>query len=117
MPVPADQVSSPTYNCDLAAAVVRLLDAGVAGVVNVAGPEVLDRAAFARRLAAAMGLDPGLVVPRTTADLGQVAPRPLDAGLDVGRLRSLLPDLPLRGPEEAVAHWASVAPVPWSPSG
>jgi dTDP-4-dehydrorhamnose reductase len=116
MPVPADQVSSPTYNRDLAAALVRLLDGGVSGVLNVAGPEVVDRADFARRLAVAMGLDPSLVVPRTTAELGQVAPRPLDAGLDVTRLRALLPDLPLRGPEEALAHWASEGPVPWSPS-
>jgi dTDP-4-dehydrorhamnose reductase len=118
MTVPADQVSSPTYNRDLAAALVGLIDAGTTGVVNVAGPEVLDRAAFARRLAAAMGLDPGLVVPRTTAELGQEAPRPLDAGLEVGRLRRLLPDLPLRGPEEAVAHWAATAPpVPWDRPG
>jgi dTDP-4-dehydrorhamnose reductase len=117
MPVPGDQVSSPTYNRDLAAALVGLLDGGVGGVVNVAGPEVLDRAAFARRLAVAMGLDPGLVVPRTTAELGQVAPRPLDAGLVVARLRELLPDLPLRSPEEAVAHWAATAPpVPWERS-
>jgi dTDP-4-dehydrorhamnose reductase len=117
MPVPADQVSSPTYNRDLAAAVVGLLDGGHAGVVNVAGPEILDRAAFARRLATAMGLDPGLVVPKTTAELGQEAPRPLDAGLDVGLLRRLLPDLPLRGAEEALAHWEATAPpVPWSSS-
>jgi dTDP-4-dehydrorhamnose reductase len=115
MTVPADQVSSPTYNRDLAAAVVGLLDAGTRGVVNVAGPEILDRAAFARRLATAMGLDPGLVVPKTTAELGQEAARPLDAGLEVGLLRRLLPDLPLRGAEEAVAHWAATAaPVPWS---
>jgi dTDP-4-dehydrorhamnose reductase len=118
MPVPADQVSSPTYNCDLAAALLGLLDAGTSGVVNVAGPEVVDRATFARRLATAMGLDPGLVVPRTTAELGQEAPRPLDAGLDVGLLRRLLPELVLRGPEEAVAHWAATAPpVPWSSPG
>jgi dTDP-4-dehydrorhamnose reductase len=118
MPVPADQVSSPTYNPDLAAALVGLLDAGTRGVVNVAGPEVMDRVAFARRLATAMGLDAGLVVPRTTAELGQEAPRPLDAGLEVGRLRRLLPGLVLRAPEEAVAHWAATAPpVPWTASG
>jgi hypothetical protein len=42
----------------------------------------------------------------------------LDAGLEVGRLRRLLPGLALRGPEEAVAHWAATAPpAPWAASG
>jgi dTDP-4-dehydrorhamnose reductase len=112
MRVPEDQVSSPTYNRDLAEGLVALVDAGVTGVVHVAGPEILDRATFARRLAAGMGLDPGLVVPVPTAALGQVAPRPLDAGLRTNRLRTLVPGLAPRGVDAAVADWERTAPPP-----
>jgi dTDP-4-dehydrorhamnose reductase len=113
MAVPEDQISTPTYNDDLARATVALVDAGVAGVVHVAGAELLDRAAFARRLAAAMGLDPALVQPVPTAALGQRAARPLRAGLRIDRLRSLLPSFEPLDPEAAVAHWARDGPQPW----
>jgi dTDP-4-dehydrorhamnose reductase len=113
MAVPEDQISTPTYNDDLARATVALVDAGVTGVVHVAGAELLDRAAFARRLAAAMGLDPALVQPVPTAALGQRAARPLRAGLRIDRLRSLLPSFEPLDPEAAVALWARDGPQPW----
>jgi len=112
MRVPEDQVSSPTYNRDLAEGVVALVDIGVAGVVNVAGPEIVDRATFARRLAERMGLDPGLVEPVPTAVLGQTAPRPLDGGLRTDRLRALVPALRPRGVDQALADWERTAPPP-----
>ena len=88
MRVPDDQVSSPTYAPFLGEALARL--AGTAsGVLNVAGPEVLDRVTFARRLARALGLDPALVAPARTSELGQRARRPLSAGLRIDRLRAL----------------------------
>ena len=49
MMVPEDQVSSPTYNRDLAAFSVALVDAGTRGIYNVVGPETVDRLTFARR--------------------------------------------------------------------
>lgn len=107
MRVPSDQVTTPTYNDDLAAAVIALLDAGVSGVVNVVGPELIDRATFARRLAAALGYDPDLVEPVVTAELGQRAERPLRAGLRVDRLRSLLPGVRLRTVEEAARAFST----------
>ena len=59
--VPSDQRSSPTYNPDLAAATVELIEQDFRGVLHVAGPVVLDRLAFALEVCAAFGLDPGLV--------------------------------------------------------
>jgi dTDP-4-dehydrorhamnose reductase len=112
MRVPGDQVSSPTYNRDLAEALVALVDAGVSGVVNVAGPEIVDRAHFARRLAGLMGLDATLIEAVPTSALGQTAPRPLDAGLRIDRLRELLPWFTPRGVTDAVAHWDRTAPPP-----
>ncbi len=105
MRVPADQVANPTYNRDLAEATARLVEAGAKGVYHVAGPELLDRAAFARRLARLAGLDPGPIQPVTTDRLGQKAPRPLRAGLRTDKLLAALPELRLRSVERAVEDW------------
>jgi dTDP-4-dehydrorhamnose reductase len=101
MRAPADQVSSPTYNPDLAAASVELAELGRPGVYHVAGPEVLDRHAFARVVCRVFELDEGLLEPVATAALGQLARRPLRAGLRIDRARSALAT-PLRGPEEGL---------------
>jgi len=105
--VPDDQISTPTYNRDLASAVVQLLDSGVSGIVHVAGPACLSRTAFAKRVATATGLDPDRIIGLPTAQLGQCAPRPLKGGLLIGRLRKLLPMVHMRNIEEAIEHWRS----------
>lgn len=90
---PSDQVSSPSYGPDVARAVVSLVEAGVSGLIHVVGPEVLGRVEFARAIARAFGLDPAGIVARTTVELGQGAPRPLNGGLLAPRLDALLPGL------------------------
>jgi dTDP-4-dehydrorhamnose reductase len=102
MRVPTDQRSSPTYNPDLAAATVELAERGVTGVVHVAGPEVVDRHAFARLACEVFDLDPGFLEPVTTAGLRQRAARPLDAGLRTDRVRALV-TVPLRRPKDGLA--------------
>jgi dTDP-4-dehydrorhamnose reductase len=101
---PSDQVSSPSYGPDVAAAAVRLAEQGVSGLIHVVGPEVLDRVAFARGLARGFGLDPSLIIGKPTADLGQGAPRPLSGGLLTPRLDALLPGL-LRPLAPAIADF------------
>jgi dTDP-4-dehydrorhamnose reductase len=88
---PSDQVSSPSYGPDVARAVVGLAEANISGLIHVAGPEVLDRVAFAQEIARAFGLDSGLIIGRKTAELGQGAPRPLTGGLLTPRLDAILP--------------------------
>ena len=88
---PSDQASSPSYGPDVARAVVALVEGGHSGLIHVAGPEVMGRVPFARALAEGFGLDPSLIVAKTTAELGQGAPRPLDGGLLIPRLEALLP--------------------------
>lgn len=100
--VPNDQRSSPTYNQDLAAASVELTERNWRGVLNVAGPEVLDRYAFALLACEVFGLESRFVTPVRTAALRQKAPRPLQAGLVVDRARALL-KTPLRTPREGLA--------------
>ena len=116
MRVPADQVTSPTYNVDLAAATVELVERGAGGIFHVAGETVVDRYAFARQACEVFGLDASLIEPVTTAALAQRAARPLQAGLRVDRVRAVIAT-PLRGPAQALpamraalAAGAAVAP-------
>ncbi len=88
---PSDQVSTPSYGPDVAKAAVGLVEAGHSGLIHVAGPEVMDRVHFAKALARGFDLDPSLIVGKTTAELGQGAPRPLSGGLLSPLLESLLP--------------------------
>jgi dTDP-4-dehydrorhamnose reductase len=105
--VPSDQVSSPTYNVDLAAATVELIERDFHGVIHVAGPALLDRHTFALEVCSVFGLDAGLVRPVETAALGQRARRPLRAGLAIDRARLVL-RTPLRGPREALTDMRRV---------
>jgi dTDP-4-dehydrorhamnose reductase len=105
MPVPKDQISSPTYNRDLAAASVALVAAQEGGVFHVAGPAQLNRVEFAERLASACGLDITLIQPVWTSNLNQRARRPHHGGLELDKLQRTLPDLELRDVESAVDDW------------
>jgi dTDP-4-dehydrorhamnose reductase len=103
MRVPEDQLSTPTYNRDLIAAALGLVDAGASGVFHVAGPELLGRLAFARQIAKTLGLDASLLEGAKTAALAQPAPRPLAAGLSTGKLLLHCPALRLRTLAQSLA--------------
>jgi len=105
-PTAADQISTPSYNRDVAAAVVALVHGGAGGVFHVVGPERLSRFDFATRAAGLMGLDRGKIVGLPTAELGQRAPRPLDAGLWSSKLGRVAPGVHMRNLEEALHDWA-----------
>jgi dTDP-4-dehydrorhamnose reductase len=90
---PSDQISSPSYGPGVARAVVDLIEAGQSGLIHVVGPEVMSRVEFAEGLARGFGLDPSLIVGKTTAELGQIVPRPLSGGLLTPRLDTLFPAL------------------------
>ncbi|MBI4575667.1 MAG: SDR family oxidoreductase [Planctomycetes bacterium] len=112
MQVPSDQVSTPTYADDLGEVVRSLIERGSTGTYHTVGPDRLDRASFARRLARGLALDPDLVRPVATAVLAQRARRPLAAGLITERLGAELgPGVMdrLRGVDEAAAHMGPLA--------
>ena len=96
MRVPQDQISTPTYNRDLAVATIALVERRATGVFHVCGPERMDRLEFARSIAAYFCLDERLLIGVPTSTLGQQAPRPLSAGLSIDKLRRLHPDLEMR---------------------
>ena len=75
----------------MARAAVWLAEQQAGGLIHLAGPEVMDRVRFAREIALAFGHDPGLIVGKSTSELGQEAPWPLREGLLTGRLEAFYP--------------------------
>ncbi len=81
-----DQIASPTLAEDLAGALLALARGAPGGLYHAAGRTALDRWTFSRRLVERLGLSTELVTPVRTADLHQVAPRPLNSSLSSEKL-------------------------------
>lgn len=101
MRVASDQISSPTYNVDLARANVELCERDARGVYHLAGDGIMDRHAFALLACRVFDLDASKVTPVATSEFGQKAARPLKAGLLIDKARVEL-RTPLRSPEEGL---------------
>ena len=112
MRIPSDQVSSPTYSADLAAATVELCERDARGVYHLAGDGLLDRFAFARLACEVFDLDPSRLAPVATSSLAQKAPRPLKAGLLIAKARALL-RTPLRSPEAGLRAMKAALDAGW----
>lgn len=83
-----DEYRCPAHADDVAAAIVALADRPeLQGVLHVAGPQAVSRAALAGAFAAWMGLDPALVPTTTLVEAG--AQRPAVVVLDSSRAASL----------------------------
>jgi dTDP-4-dehydrorhamnose reductase len=98
--VVSDQLVNPTYARDLAQAALHLAADEMAGVVHVVGAGCCSWADFARAALAACGLD-AQVEAVNSADLGALAPRPLN-----GCLTSELTTA-LRPWQEGLMEWAA----------
>jgi dTDP-4-dehydrorhamnose reductase len=64
-----DLLSAPTLVDDLALAIVRATERKRLGLYHVGGPEMITRFEFANRVAEVFGLDAGLILPTTMAEL------------------------------------------------
>jgi dTDP-4-dehydrorhamnose reductase len=87
---PGDQIGTPTYAPNLAEAVLELSGQPVRGVINIAGPTLASRYAFAHCAATVFGLDQTLIQNVPTSLLKQAAARPLNAGLKADKAKQLL---------------------------
>ena len=79
MRVPADQISNPIYVadlCNLIEKIIRTEDSS--GKYNATGPESFNRYDFAVKICEYFNWDKSVLIPLKTADLGQVARRPLN---------------------------------------
>jgi dTDP-4-dehydrorhamnose reductase len=98
----SDSVVTPTYVPDLVAACLDLAIDGEGGIWHLANGEALSWVAFGQRIAAALDLDPELVVAATPGELGWRAARPAAVALGTER-GQLLPPL-----DDAIRRFAAI---------
>lgn len=88
--VACDQWSNPTPSAYLAEVSVRFVQGAATGIFNVVGKDRMPRTEFAKALCQTMALDPHLIIPELTSELGQDAPRPLRSGLRTEKAQRFL---------------------------
>ena len=82
-----DQIGNPTLTTHLAQAVARAVEREGTGLYHYGGLEFVSRYEFAHQIAAYFQLPADLIRPITTAELGQLAPRPLQSGLICSKMK------------------------------
>jgi len=112
MLAPKDQLATPTYNADLAAAAIALIERKQSGLFHVAGPDFLSRYDFAVAACEILALPTATLQPITTPKLQQKAARPLLGGLAIGKLQSLLGPTCMRSVESGIRDWQSSLVTP-----
>ncbi len=89
--VPSDQFSTPTYAPNLAQALCEVAyRADFVGVLNLSGTEYVSRYGLAKAASEVLKFSDKHIVAQTTAELNQVAKRPLAGGLTTDRASGLL---------------------------
>lgn len=101
-----DELRNPVWVSDLAAAVLELALGSFRGVINVAGPQVVNRYEMGLRLADHFRLDAALIRPGLSRESGLIRPR--DCRLDTSLARRLLRTR-LRSFDEGFADYARPA--------
>lgn len=91
--IPEDQISTPTFALSLAEGVLKLREKGEGGIVNIVGSDLLSRKDFVMKVISHFGFDEKKCLSGfqflKTKELGQVAKRPLSAGLKVDKAKGL----------------------------
>ena len=85
-----DQRNNPTWTAGLAEAIKLSIIMDIQEILNYGGAEFMSRFEFARRIAGVFGLNEKMILPIKTADLNQLAPRPLNSGLSTVKIEELL---------------------------
>jgi dTDP-4-dehydrorhamnose reductase len=80
-----DQQNTPTAAANLADMLIAAAQQRATGLFNTAGGELISRCALALAVADHFGLDRALITPLRSAELGQLARRPLLSGLRVDK--------------------------------
>jgi dTDP-4-dehydrorhamnose reductase len=105
MRVPNDQLATPLYNEDLAAASIALMNANQSGIFHLAGPDFVSRYDFSLAACGILDLTTSQVIGLTTPELHQKAARPLLGGLRIEKLMATLPHISMRSIADGIADW------------
>lgn len=90
---PEDQYMNPILSNDLASVTTRLVKDDISGVVNVAGDTCISKYDFAKKIATYFDYS-DKVIPLTSNEMKQRAPRPKMGCLDCSELFSMDIDIP-----------------------
>ena len=86
-----DQFGAPTHVTELAQVIWRLIGERAEGIWHAAARGYTNWFEVARLVYAAVGADPALVTPCSTAEFGARAARPADGRLDTSKLGGMRP--------------------------
>ncbi len=85
-----DQFNNPIHAGNLAEAAIESAQLNYSGTIHIAGADYLSRYQIAIKTAEHFKLDSSLISPVKTAELGQIAVRPLRGGLKIDKAKKLL---------------------------
>lgn len=100
--LPSTLYGSPTYIPHLAEALLKAIETGITGILNIAGDQVLSRYEWGKCIAEHFGYDPDLI--RSSKSIKGSAMRPLRGGLKIDLAREKM--LPIYSPIEGLAQIA-----------
>lgn len=89
LPVPTDELSTPTSAADLARALKELIRQNYTGIINIAGPQRMSKLDFAKGILHAFNLPSKYLDPVPSSKIPRPAQRPKNAGLKIDVLSSL----------------------------
>ena len=85
-----DQFNNPTWTDSISVVIDRAIKADLNGLIHWGDFDWISRYDFANKIADKFNLQSNLIEPIKTEELNQVAPRPLNAGLDTTLAQDLL---------------------------
>ena len=89
-----DQFNNPTWTESIAEILVNCLNKNMSGLYHWGDQDYLSRYDFAIKIAESFNLKSDLIRKISTSQLKQVAPRPLNGGLDQSKLKKYLNIIP-----------------------
>ena len=89
-----DQWNNPTWTESIATVIKVLIEKEALGLYHYGDKEYMNRYEFAHLIAKVFDLDASLILPISTTDLKQPAPRPLKSGLKTEKIESALGIVP-----------------------
>jgi len=89
-----DQYNNPTWTESIAKVLMLCLNNNISGLYHWGDEDYLSRYDFAIKIAKAYGLESSLIKKIPTSELNQLAPRPLNGGLDQNKLKNILKIIP-----------------------